>query len=663
MLATCPQDTCHHTINKFPLGIFMNNMVHGKHRRLHPVPLRDVVIDDVFWAPRIKINREHTLAYQLQQCEETGRIRNFDKAAGVVDGEFEGIFFNDSDLYKWIEATAYSLSTYPDADLEEKLDQVIVRVAAAQEDDGYLNTYFILVEPDKKWTNLGVMHELYCAGHLFQAAVAHYLGTGKRTLLDVACRFADHIDGIFGPGKRKGMPGHEEIELALMDLYRVTGEARYFHLSEFFIDQRGQRPSVFEQEIHNPGTGGKVAHNRSHFMVGETYCGAYAQDHLPVREQREVVGHAVRAMYLYCAMADVVGETGEPALRDALEKLWHNVTRARMYVTGGIGPSSHNEGFTQDYHLPNTTAYAETCAAVGNIIWNWRLLMLDGEARFADVMELALYNGFLSGVALDGTHFFYVNPLRSNGDRERESWFGCACCPPNVARLLASLGLYAYGQSEDGLWMHLYIAGRVKVKQAGTEITLKTETRYPWHGEVKMTMETDQPVDFTLYLRIPDWCREASISINGSSQESKSVSSAYTALKRTWQNGDTIRLSLSMPIEQIEAHPNITNNQGKVALRRGPMLFCLEEIDHDDHVHGMILPEDPELEAETAPDLLGGITVIRGKALALDRESWNDELYRPSGHTALRVTDLTAIPYYAWNNRGKGNMTTWIHKG
>jgi uncharacterized protein len=640
----------------------MSKSEHKKHRRLQPVPLSDVIIDDAFWTPRIKINREHTLAYQLQQCEDTGRISNFDKAAGVREGEFEGIFFNDSDVYKWMEAVAYSLSTHPDTALEAKLDQVIARVAAAQQDDGYLNTYFMLVEPDKKWTNLGVMHELYCAGHLFQAAVAHYQATKKRTLLDVACRFADHIDHLFGPGKRTGMPGHEEIELALMDLYRITDETRYMKLAEFFIDQRGQRPSVFEQEIKAPETGGKVEHNRTHFMVGETYSGAYAQDHLPVRAQDEVVGHAVRAMYLYCGMADVVGETGDPALRRALEKLWHNVTRSRMYVTGGIGPSSQNEGFTQDYHLPNTTAYAETCAAVGNIIWNWRLLMLDGEARFADVMELALYNGFLSGVAIDGKHFFYVNPLRSNGDKEREGWFGCACCPPNVARLLASLGLFAYGQSDEGIWTHLYIAGQARAQHAGTELTLKTETRYPWDGEVKIIVESTQPVDLTLHLRIPGWCRAPSICINGTSQDPAPIAGTYAPLKRTWMPGDTINLSLPMPVERIEAHPNVTNNQGKVALKRGPLMYCLEEIDHTDTVHSITLPEDTDLKAEIASDLLGGITVIRGKGQVPDSRSWNGQLYRPIDHTVRRPIDLTAIPYYAWNNRGKGHMTTWIHK-
>lgn len=635
---------------------------HGRHRRLRPVPLADVIINDAFWTPRIDVNRMTTLAYQLKQCEETGRIRNFDRAAGNLPGEFEGIFFNDSDVYKWMEAAAYTLTTHPDDDLESRLDDVIDRVGAAQEEDGYLNTYFTLVEPDKKWTNLGMMHELYCAGHLIQAAVAHFLGTGKKTLLEIACRFADHIDCIFGPDKREGMPGHEEIELALIDLYRVTGQSRYLRLAQFFIDQRGRRPSVFEREIDHPDTGGNTDNNRTYFLENGIYSGAYAQDHLPVREQTEVVGHAVRAMYLYCAMADIVGETGENALNEALEKLWKNVTFKRMYVTGGIGPSSQNEGFTQDYHLPNTTAYAETCAAVGNFIWNWRLLNLEGDARFADIMERVLYNGFLSGVALDGKHFFYVNPLRSNGDAEREGWFGCACCPPNIARLLASLGSYAYGQSDDGIWIHLFIAGEVKIRLDETVMTLKVDTKYPWDGAIRIKIEIPEPTQFTLYTRIPEWCRKAAVSFNGIPVDEPAVSGTYLNLDRTWKDGDTVEIALDMPVERVEAHPGITNNHGRIALQRGPLVYCLEKIDNDADVHGVIVEDSEMFETEDKPDLLGGITIIKGRGNTIDTDSWSDILYRPAGPVSHRTVNLLAVPYYAWNNRGKGNMTVWIHR-
>lgn len=639
----------------------MPALSHGPYRRVQPLALPDVTIADAFWTPRITINREQTLDYQLQQCEETGRLANFDRAAGRREGAFEGIFFNDSDVYKWMEASAYSLATHPDAETERKLDAVIARVAAAQQPDGYLNTYFILVEPDKKWTNLGIMHELYCAGHLFQAAVAHYRSTGKRTLLDVACRFADHIDAVFGLGKRDGMPGHEEIELALVDLYRVTGESRYLSLAQFFVDQRGRRPSVFAQEIDSPNTGGRVEINKTLFLVNRAYDGRYAQDHLPVREQTEVVGHAVRAMYLYSAMADLVGETGETALREAMERLWHNVTLTRMYVTGGVGPSSDNEGFTEDHHLPNTTAYAETCAAVGNVMWNWRLLALDGEARFADIMELALYNGFLSGIALDGTNYFYVNPLRSNGDRARQGWFGCACCPPNVARLLASLGQYAYGQSQDGLWVNLYVAGQARMTLAdGVQIALDVDTTYPWDGTVTFTVHTDRPAAFALYLRVPGWSEGATLTVNGAAWDGVAQAGSYARLERTWRDGDTVRLLLPMPVRRIEAHPAVTNDLGHVALMRGPVVYCLEETDHPANVHAIVLPSDAALSAVVAPDLLGGVTVLQGEGHAPDAGSWDDQLYRPAGQTTQRPVRITAVPYYAWNNRGKGKMTVWI---
>ena len=639
----------------------MSSLSHGPYRRIQPLALPDVTIADAFWTPRITINREQTLDYQLQQCEETGRLTNFDKAAGRMEGAFEGIFFNDSDVYKWMEASAYSLATHPDAETERKLDAVIARVTAAQQPDGYLNTYFILVEPDKKWTNLGVMHELYCAGHLFQAAVAHYRSTGKRSLIDIACRFADHIDAVFGPGKRDGMPGHEEIELALVDLYRVTGESRYLSLAQFFVDQRGRRPSVFAQEIDSPNTGGRVEVNKSLFLVNGAYDGRYAQDHLPVREQSEVVGHAVRAMYLYSAMADLVGETGETALREAMERLWHNVTLTRMYVTGGVGPSSHNEGFTEDYHLPNTTAYAETCAAVGNVMWNWRLLALDGEARFADIMELALYNGFLSGIALDGKNYFYVNPLRSNGDRARQGWFGCACCPPNVARLLASLGQYAYGQSQDGLWVNLYIAGQARATLAdGVKIALEVDTHYPWDGTVTFTVHTDRPAAFALYLRVPGWSEGAVLTVNGAAWDGVVQAESYARLERTWHDGDTVRLLLPMPVRRIEAHPTVTNDLGHVALMRGPMVYCLEETDHPANVHAIALSPDASLSAAFEPDLLGGVTVLRGEGHAPDAGSWDDQLYRPVGQTTQRPVRITAVPYYAWNNRDKGEMTVWV---
>ena len=389
-----------------------------------------------------KTNSEATIPHELAQCRETGRIDNFAKAAGLMSGEFEGIFFNDSDVYKWVEAASYTLSTHPNPVWEAELDEVIEKIAASQQPDGYLNTYFTLVEPTKRWQNLGIMHELYCAGHLFEAAVVHYQATGKRTLLDVACRFADLIDSIFGPDKQDGLPGHEGIELALVKLANVTGESRYAALAEYFVTRRGHSPSVFERELENPDIPGGLDAYRHHYTRDGKFEGDYSQAHLPIQQQTECVGHAVRAMYLYSAAADIAAVTKDDAIVNALEALWRNVTEKRLYVTGGVGPSGHNEGFTNDYELPNFSAYAETCASIGLIFWAHRMFLLHGESRFVDALETALYNGALSGISLDGTGFFYQNPLASHGDRSRHEWFGCACCPPNIARLLASVGQY-----------------------------------------------------------------------------------------------------------------------------------------------------------------------------------------------------------------------------
>ncbi len=375
---------------------------------LTSVPFTDVKFTDKFWAPRIEINRTVTLPQCFYQCEITNRIKNFEIAGGLAEGKFEGIFFNDSDVYKVIEGAAYTLSIYPDPKLDEYLDDLISKIALAQQKDGYLNTYFTLVEPDKRWTNLPVMHELYCAGHLFEAAVAHYRATGKRNLLDVAIRFADYIDSVFGEDRLIGVPGHEEIELALVKLYEVTGEKRYLNLAKFFIDKKGSGQD-------------------------------YNQDHIPVREQSEIVGHAVRAMYLYAGVADIAKYTGDESLIATMDRIWHDVTERKMYITGGIGPSAHNEGFTVPYDLPNETAYAETCAAIGMAFWNHRLLLLHGQSKYADLLEKVLYNGSISGVSLDGANFFYVNPLASRGNHHRQPWFGCACCPTNVVRFIPQI--------------------------------------------------------------------------------------------------------------------------------------------------------------------------------------------------------------------------------
>ena len=393
------------------------------HAKLRPVSFGKVTIQDSFWSPRIEANRTVTLPHSLKHCENTGRISNFAKAGKLIEGEFEGIYFNDSDLYKVLEGAAYSLALHPDPQLEARIDSIIDQIASAQQPDGYLNTYFTLKEPDKRWTDLAKMHELYCAGHLFEAAVAYYEATGKRKLLDVACRFADHIDTVFGPGKKIGYSGHEEIELALIKLARVTGEQRYRKLAEWFVEIRGQNRDPKEE---------------------------YCQAHLPVAEQSEIVGHAVRAMYLYAAVADIAGLTGRRDYIEAMDRLWLNVTGRKLYLTGGIGAEARNEGFSADFDLPNDSAYAETCAAIGLAMWSHRLLLLHGEGRFTDILERTLYNGILSGVAMAGDKFFYVNPLASRGRHHRQPWYGCACCPTNVVRFIPALGGYIYATSDDG---------------------------------------------------------------------------------------------------------------------------------------------------------------------------------------------------------------------
>lgn len=627
--------------------------------KMQPVAFNNVHIDDAFWSPRIEVNRLRTIPHQYKQCKETGRIDAF-RLDWKPGKEPKPHYFWDSDVAKWIEAASYSLMTHPDPELDALLDEVIELIANAQQPDGYLNVYFTVVAPEKRWKNLGHWHELYCAGHLIEAAVAHYQATGKRRLLDVMCRYADYIDSVFGPGKRDGCPGHQEIELALVKLYRVTGERRYLELSKFFLDQRGQKPSVFEREMEHLSEEDARIHR--HFFVRRdgTFDTSYCQDHLPVREQSEVVGHAVRAMYMYSGMADVAVHTGDEGLIGACMRLWDNVCTKRMYITGGIGPSRHNEGFTKDYDLPNLTAYAETCAAIGLIFWNHRLLHLDGESRFADVVERALYNGALSGVSLQGDRFFYVNPLASNGDHHRQEWFGVSCCPPNIARLIASLGGYIYSEGPEDAYIHLYIGSRATLNVGGRAVKLRQTGSYPWDGDISVSVELDEPTAFGLNLRIPGWCRSFEISINGENvTELVQIDKGYVRLERTWKTGDTVDLRLEMPVERVMAHPAVSENVGHVALQRGPIVFCLEGVDHTVPLHAISLPVDAPLEVQYDPDLLGGTVVITGEALADDLDEWEGQLYRHDPPRTQRVK-IRAIPYHLWDHREPGEMRVWL---
>jgi DUF1680 family protein len=605
----------------------------AQYRKLTAVPFTEVRIEDDFWAPRLRTTREKTLPHNLMWCENTGRISNFAKAAGSVEGEFKGIYFNDSDVYKVLEGAAYVLATHPDRKLERQVDEIIEKVAGAQQDDGYLNSYYTLVEPENRWTNLRDKHELYCAGHLFEAAVAHYRATGKRTLLSVACKFADHIDSIFGPDKRSGVPGHEEIELALVKLYGVTGEERYLKLAQFFLDERGR---------------GR----------GRELYGDYCQDHKPIREQSEICGHAVRAMYLYSGVADIAGITGDRRYIEAMERIWDDVVHRKMYITGGIGPSASNEGFTVAYDLPNETAYAETCASIGMVFWNHRLNLLHADGRFADIVERALYNGLLSGISLDGERFFYVNPLASRGKHHRKPWYACACCPTNMVRFLPTVGGYIYAHSENGIYVNLYVASTAEVPLQDTLVTMTQDTRYPWDGDVKITIEPASDATFDICLRIPGWCKDPRLRVNGRPLSDFEVEKGYARIRREWHPGDTIELELAMPIERMKAHPNVTANTGRVALQRGPMVYCLEAVDNGGTVFQLSLAREAELVAEHRPQLLGGVTVIRGTAVVSCAGNWNNMLYRPIAEP--KTVKCVAVPYYSWDNRERGEMIVWL---
>lgn len=636
---------------------------HGSNLLFQNIPLKAVRIDDGFWQPRIDNNRRVSLPYQYEQLKASGVLDNFLRVAGKADGEFAGPYWMDTDAYKWLEAACYSLTTHPDPQLEVKIAEVISIIADAQEEDGYLNTYFQWVEPEKKWTNLGMGHELYCAGHLIQAAVAHANATGKTSLLEIARRFADHIDRVFGPVKRQGLPGHEVIEMALVELYRLTGEARYLRLAQYFIDQRGNPDHRFQWELGHLDEigGGPIKLNEQFYGTFENYDGRYAQDHQPIREQSEVVGHAVRAMYFYCGVADLVLETGEAALAEAMERLWANVTNRRMYITGGIGPSNRNEGFTRDYDLPNDTAYNETCATVGMIMWNHRMLQLKGESRFVDIIERVLYNGFLAGVSLDSRRFFYVNPLLSTGEHHRQGWFECACCPPNVARLLASLGGYIYSKTLDGCAVHLYIQGSAEIPLAhGDSVILSQETRYPWDGKIRLRLDLDHPTEFSLRLRIPGWSDRYRLTVNDQPTEA-SLDHGYVCINRLWSSGDQVDLDLEMPVAFIKAHPAVWQNAGRVALQRGPLVYCLEEVDQPLPVTQAAIPADAEFKPRFDPDLLGGVTVLEGEGLAYRLGEGENALYRTAElmEPLMRIP-VKAIPYFAWDNRESGTMAVWI---
>jgi DUF1680 family protein len=617
---------------------------------LQQIPFWEVTVSDQFWAPRLETNRTVTIPHDFKKCGETGQIDNFTRAAGLMKGKFVGLQFNDSDVFKSIEGACYSLSVHQDPNLNKYLDELITKIAAAQENDGYLYTPRT-IDPNNppkdagptRWSHLISSHEMYTAGHLYEAAAAHYRATGKHTLLDIAVKNADLIDRTFGPGKKQDVPGHQEIEIGLVKLYRVTGNEKYLKLAKFFLDQRGH-------------------------AEGRRLYGKYSQDHKPVIDQNEAVGHAVRAGYMYCAMADVALLTGDQNYIKALDRIWENVVSKKLYLTGGIGARGSGESFGSDYELPNKTAYCETCAAIANAMWNYRMFLMHGDAKYIDVLERVIYNGFLSGVSMKGNEFFYQNPLESDGDYQRSPWFECACCPPNVGRLMASLPGYAYAQKDDDLYVNLFIGGSAIFRTDDNTICLKQQTRYPWDGNVKITIDTEQSKEFTIYIRVPGWAQnqpvpsdlyrfsdqsteKINLKVNGS-PITLDMDKGYSRIRRKWEKGDVIELDLPMPIRRVVCHQDVKDNTGKAAIQRGPLVFCFEGIDNPQGVANLVLPSNSDLHAEYKADLLNGIVTVKGKGKI--RKS------QPDGKTSLEDIDVVAIPYYAWAHRGKSPMMVWL---
>ncbi len=627
-------------------------------RQLTPVPFTNVTLDDPFWAPRQEINRRTSIPHMYQMCVDTGRIGAFDLNFQRPVPSSIVLIFGDSDPAKWLEAACYSLITHPDPALAQIVDEVANKIISAQQPDGYLNTHFIVAQPEMRWKNLRDWHEMYCAGHLIEAAVAHYQATGQRKLLDCLCRYADHMASQFGvePGKRRGYCGHPEIELALVRLYHATGERRYLEFSKYMVEERGQsNPHYYDVEATARGEDPKKFWARSY---------EYCQAHAPIRQQDKVVGHAVRAMYLMSGVADLAHEYNDPTLIEACERLWGNLVHQRMYLTGGIGPSRHNEGFTRDYDLPDETAYAETCAAIALVMWNHRLLQTAGDGKYADIIEQTLYNGFISGVSLDGSHFFYVNPLASAGDHHRTPWFECPCCPPNLGRILASLGNYFYSTGDAGLWVHLYAQNSAAVEVAGQPVQVRVASQYPWDGEISLTITPAQPQQFSLHLRIPGWCNQWRLQVNGAPVTEPAPEDGYVTISRTWRQGDRVELSLAMPPQPVFAHPQVRQMQGRLAIQRGPIVYCMEGIDNGeiglDRISlaaGAVENFTPEYRA----DLLGGVVVLHGQGRVLQEDGWDsDTLYRMGRASASAPVAVNAIPYAVWDNRAPGEMRVWF---
>jgi DUF1680 family protein len=619
-----------------------------------PVSFARVRLQDDFWSHRIETNRRETIPFAFKKCEETGRIANFVRAAAVMAGDtsdrtLPAANFDDSDVFKIIEGAAYSLAAHPDPALERYVDGIIEKIARAQEPDGYLYTARTInpAHPhewagSRRWEKEAELgHELYNLGHLFEGAVAYFETTGKRALLDVAIKAADLLDRVFGPGRLGTAPGHQGVELALVRLYRVTNEPRYLALAKFFLDTRGPKGSE------------------------------YSQAHKRIVDQRAAVGHAVRAGYMYAGIADVAALTGDARYHKALERIWRDVVATKLYLTGGIGARHSCEAFGDAYELPNMSAYCETCAAIANVYWNQRLFLLHGDARYVDVLERSLYNNVLSGVSLDGKEFFYPNPLMSMGQHQRSPWFGCSCCPSNIARFVPSIPGYIYAATADTLYVNLFAESETAVTLDGTNVRVRQISRYPWAGDVTVSVQPDEAAEFTLAVRVPGWARNkpvpsglyryldgrgagrVTVAVNGTPARVRLIK-GFARIKRRWCKGDTVTLRLPMEVRRVVAHKAVKEDRGMVALQRGPLVYCLEWPDQSDkHVLNLCLEDKRPLRGAWRKDLLGGVHVITGRVQRVTQE--DDGRTRVKGEKGF-----TAIPYYAWAHRGAGNMAVWL---
>jgi DUF1680 family protein len=630
---------------------------------IRPVPFTQVKLADAFWAPRLETNRTVSVPYALRMNEETGRVDNFRKSARLMTGPHKGRRFNDSDVYKAMEAAAYTLRLHPDAALDKTLDDLIALIAKAQEPDGYLFTartndpaHPAPGSGPERWSNLRVSHELYNVGHMYEAAVAHYQATGKRTFLAIAEKNAALLLRTFGtgPGQRRGFPGHQEVEIGLAKLYRATGKRAYLGLAKFFLDERGH---YFGGEKHAPG---------DPFAVYDS--DEYMQNHKPVLEQDEAVGHAVRAMYMYSGMADVAALGGHPEYVAAIDRLWLDVAGKKQYLTGGVGARHTSEAFGDAYELPNAEAYTETCAAIGNALWNYRLFLLHGESKYMDVFERVLYNGLLSGVSLSGDRFFYQNPLESPGGYARSPWFEVACCPPNMTRFLPSLPGYVYATKDDTVFVNLYIGGEGKIDLGGRPLTLTQATRYPWEGAVMLTVLPKKRAVFELALRIPGWAGNEAMPtglyrfLDDSTEKPVlkvdgepvplDIKDGYARIRRTWKNGDTVELTLPMSVRRVVANESVAADLGRVALQRGPIVFAAEGVDNDGRIFDLVLPDGAAVRSEFRPDLLNGVVVITGDAVGIAKNA--------AGKPVESGRPFLAVPYFSWANRGPGQMLVWL---